>query len=156
MKSNSCVRYRIHAELAELRKTNDELLKKGFIRPSSSPFVAPITFAKKKNGQLRMCVNYRTLNSCTIKNEAGLPRGNEIFDQIKGANVFSKLDLWYYQIKINEDDIEKTAFRCRYGHYEFLVMPFGLTGAPSTFMKVMNEVLHPYLTHSYRLILMKY
>ena len=132
------------AELAELRKTIDELLKKGFIRPSSSPYGA---FAKKKDGTLRMCVNYRMLNSFTVKNEAGLPRSDEIFDQIKGAKVFSKLDLCsgYYQIRVNNDDVEKTAFRCRYGHYEFLVIPFGLPGAPSTFMRVMNEVLHPYI-----------
>lgn len=132
------------AELTQLRKTIDELLRKGFIRPSSSPFGAPITFAKKKNGELRMCVNYRVLNSSTVRNEA---RSDEIFDQIKGAKVFSKLDLCsgYYQVRINDADIEKTAFRCRYGHFEFQVMPFGLTGAPSTFMRIMNEVLHPYL-----------
>lgn len=92
------------AELAELRKTIDELLKKGFIRPSSSPYGA---FAKKKDGTLRMCVNYRMLNSFTVKNEAGLPRSDEIFDQIKGAKVFSKLDLCsgYYQIRVNNDDV---------------------------------------------------
>jgi len=135
------------AELRELKIQLQELLDKGFIRPSMSPWGAPILFVKKKDGSLRMCVDYRQLNKVTIKNKYPLPRIEELFDQLQGAKVFSKIDLrsGYYQLRIKADDVPKTAFRSRYGHYEFLVMPFGLTNAPATFMDMMNRVFKPHL-----------
>ncbi|XP_070679270.1 uncharacterized protein [Malus domestica] len=135
------------AELRELKIQLQELLDKGFIQPSSSPWGAPVLFVKKKDGTLRLCIDYRQLNRVTIKNRYPLPRIDDLFDQLKGACVFSKIDLrsGYYQLKIKEDDVPKTAFRTRYGHYEFLVMPFGLTNAPAAFMRLMNEVFQKYL-----------
>jgi hypothetical protein len=119
------------AELAELKKQLQELLDKGFIRPSTSPWGCPALFVKKKDESLRMCVNYRPLNAVTIKNKYPLPRIDVLFDQLVGAKVFSKIDLrsGYHQIKIRASDIPKTAFSTRYGLYEFLVMSFGLTNA---------------------------
>ena len=134
-------------ELKELQRIINDLQKKGFIQPSHSPYGAPVTFARKKDGSLRLCVNYRALNKITIKDESGLPRMDEMFDQLRNAKVFSKLDLssGYYQIRVKEQDISKTAFRCRYGHFEFRVLPMGLCNSPATFMEVMHEVLHLYL-----------
>ena len=134
-------------ELKELKSQLQELLDKGFIRPNVSPWGAPVLFVKKKDGTLRMCIDYRQINKVTVKNKYPLPRNEDLFDQLKGAGVFSKIDLrsWYYQLRVKEVDVPKTAFRTRYGHYEFLVMPFGLTNAPAVFMDLMNRVFRPYV-----------
>ncbi|KAL5865850.1 hypothetical protein ACOSQ3_003364 [Xanthoceras sorbifolium] len=122
------------AELKELKIQLQELLDKGFIRPSVSPWGAPVLFVKKKDGSLRLCIDYRQLNKLTIKNKYSLPRIDDLFDQLRGACL-----------RIKESDIPKTAFRTRYGHYEFVVMPFGLTNAPAAFMDLMNRIFRPYL-----------
>jgi hypothetical protein len=134
------------AELAELKKQLQELLDKGFIRPSTSTWGCLALFVKKKDESLRMCVDYRPLNAVTIKNKYPLPRIDVLFDQLVGAKVFSKIDLrsGYHQIKIRASDILKTAFSTR-GLYEFLVMSFGLTNAPAYFMYLMNSVFMPEL-----------
>jgi hypothetical protein len=134
-------------ELAELKKQLQELLDKGFIRPSTSPWGCPALFVKKKDERLRLCVDYRPLNAVTIKNKYLLPRIVVLFDQLVGAKVFSKIDhrFGYHQIKIRASDILKTAFSTRYGLYEYLVMPFGLTNAPTYFMYLMNSVFIPEL-----------
>jgi hypothetical protein len=129
-------------ELVELKKQLRELQRSGFIRPSSSPWGAPVLFVEKKDKSLRMCVDYRSLNEVTIKNKYPLPRIDHLFDQLKGAKYFSKVDFrsGYHQLKIRESDIPKTAFVTRYGQYEFTVMSFGLTNAPAYFMNLMNKV----------------
>ncbi|WMV50166.1 hypothetical protein MTR67_043551 [Solanum verrucosum] len=134
-------------ELRQLKSQLQELLEKGFIRPSVSPWGAPVLFVKKKDITLRLCIDYRQLNRITIRNKYPLLRINDLFDQLNGAKVFSKIDLrsGYQQLCVREIDIPKTAFRTRYGHYEFLVMPFRLTNAPSVFMDLMNRVFKPYL-----------
>jgi hypothetical protein len=135
------------AELEELQKQLAAYLEKGWIRPSTSAFGAPVVFAKKADGTLRFCVDYRALNNITIKNAYPLPRIDELLDHLEGAKFFTSLDLSqaYHQIPMHPSDVHKTAFRTRYGHYEFLVMPFGLTNAPATCQAVMNDVLRPYL-----------
>jgi len=134
-------------ELAELKIQLQELLDKGFIRPSASPWGCPALFVKKKDDSLRLCVDYRPLNAVTIKNKYPLPRIDVLFDQLAGAKIFSKIDLrsGYHQIKIRPCDIPKTAFSTRYGLYEYLVMSFGLTNAPAYFMYLMNSVFMPKL-----------
>ncbi|KAL2237397.1 UNVERIFIED_CONTAM: Transposon Ty3-I Gag-Pol polyprotein [Sesamum indicum] len=135
------------SELKELKKQLEELLDKRFIRPSISPWEALVLFVKKKDGSMRLCVDYRQLNRITIKNKYPLPRIDDLLDQLKGATVFSKIDLrsGYSQLRIEEDSIPKTAFRTRYGHYEFVVMPFGFTNAPAAFMPLMRKTLQPFL-----------
>ncbi|GKA08425.1 putative reverse transcriptase domain-containing protein [Tanacetum coccineum] len=130
------------SEMKELADQLQELSDKGFIRPSSSPWGAPVLFVKKKDGSLRMCIDYRELNKLTVKNRYPLPRIDDLFDQLQGSSVYSKIDLrsGYHQLRVREEDISKTAFRTRYGHYEFQVMPFGLTNAPAVFMDLMNRV----------------
>jgi hypothetical protein len=135
------------AELAELKKQLQELLDKGFIRPSTSPWGCPTLFVKKKDESLRLCVDYRPLNAVTIKNKYPLPCIDVLLDQLVGAKVFSKIDLrsGYHQIKIRASDIPKMAFSTRYGLYEYLVMSFGLTNVPAYFMYLMNSVFMPEL-----------
>jgi len=135
------------AELAELKKQIEDLLEKKFIRPSASPWGAPVLLVKKKDGSSRLCVDYRQLNKLTIKNKYPLPRIDDLLDQLRGAVVFSKIDLrsGYHQILVRPEDVQKTAFRSRYGHYEYVVMPFGVTNAPAIFMDYMNRIFRPYL-----------
>nr|ABA94359.1 retrotransposon protein, putative, Ty3-gypsy subclass [Oryza sativa Japonica Group] len=140
--------YRMAAnELAEVKRQVDDLLQKGYIRPSSSPWGAPVIFVEKKDHTQRMCVDYRALNDVTIKNKYPLPRIDDLFDQLKGATVFSKIDLrsGYHQLRIKEEDIPKTVFTTRYGLFECTVMSFGLTNAPAFFMNLMNKVFMEYL-----------
>ncbi|KAI3773867.1 hypothetical protein L1987_48406 [Smallanthus sonchifolius] len=131
----------------ELSTQLQDLLDKGFIRPSSSPWGAPVLFFKKKDGTFRMCIDYRELNKVTIKNRYPLPRIDDLFYQLQGSSFCSKIHLrsGYHQLRVLDEDISKTAFRTRYGHYEFMVMPFGLTNAPAVFMDLMNRVCKPYL-----------
>jgi hypothetical protein len=134
-------------ELVELKIQLKDLLDKGFIHPSSSPWGCPALFVSKKDKGLRLCVDYQPLNAVTIKNKYPLPCIDILFDQLAGAQVFSKIDLrfGYHQIKICDEDILKTAFSTRYGLYEYLVMSFGLTNAPAHFMYLMNSVFIPEL-----------
>jgi hypothetical protein len=134
-------------ELAEVKRQIEELESKGYVRPSSSPWGAPVLLVKKKDGSERMVIDYRALNEVTIKNKYPLPRIDDLFDQLEGARVFSKIDLrsGYHQLKIRSEDIPKTAFSTRYGLYEFTVMSFGLTNAPAFFMNLMNKVFMDYL-----------
>ncbi|GJZ53934.1 putative reverse transcriptase domain-containing protein [Tanacetum coccineum] len=134
------------SEMKELSEQLQELSDKDFIRPSSSPWGAPVLFVKKKDGSFRMCIDCRELNKLTVKNRYPLPRIDDLFDQLQGSNIYSKIDLrsGYHQLRVREQDIPKMTFRTRYGHYEFQVMPFGLTNAPTVFM-LMNRVCKPYL-----------
>ncbi|GJW91279.1 putative reverse transcriptase domain-containing protein [Tanacetum coccineum] len=135
------------SEMKELWDQLKELFDKGFIRPSFSPWGAPVLFVKKKDGSFRMCIDYRELNKLTVKNRYPLSRIDDLFDQLQGLIVYSKIDLrsGYHQLRVREEDIPKTAFRTRYGHYELQVMPFGLTNAPVVFIDLMNRVCKPYL-----------
>ena len=130
------------AQLEVMRRNIDELLKAGLIRPSVSPYGAPVLFVKKKDGSLRMCIDYRALNNITVKNAAPLPRIDDILDQLKGSKYFSIIDLRsaYHQIRLRTEDIPKSAFRTRYGHFEFRVLTFGFTNAPATFQTLMNDI----------------
>ncbi|KAL0545180.1 hypothetical protein IC582_020327 [Cucumis melo] len=134
-------------KLAELRKQLDELLNAGFIRPAKAPYGASVLFQKKKDGSLRLCIDYRALNKLTVRNKYPLPIITDLFNRLHGAKYFSKLDLrsGYYQVRIVEGDEPKTTCVTRYGAFEFLVMPFGPTNAPATFYTLMNQVFHEYL-----------
>ena len=141
---NSKAPYRMNIlELNELK----ELIDKKYIRPSVSPWGAPVIFVKKKDKTMRLCIDYRQLNKMTIKNIYPLPYIDDLFDQLRGATVFSNIDLrsGYHHVRIKDEDIFKTTFRTRYGHYEFVIMPFGLTNAPAIFMCLMNNIMHKYL-----------
>ncbi|GJW27718.1 putative reverse transcriptase domain-containing protein [Tanacetum coccineum] len=133
--------------MQDLSTQFQELVDKGFIRPSSSPWGAPVLFVNKKDRSFRMCIDYRELNKLTVKNQYPLSRINDLFDQLHGSSVYSKIDLrsGYHQLRVREEYILKIAFRTRYGHYKFQVMPFGLTNAPAVFMDLMNRVCKLYL-----------
>ncbi|GKE51278.1 reverse transcriptase domain-containing protein, partial [Tanacetum coccineum] len=135
------------SEMQELSNQLQELADRGFIRPSTSPWGALVLFVKKKDGSFRMCIDYRELNNLTVKNRYPLPRIDDLFDQLQGSSVYSKIDLrsGYHQLRVRDEDIPKTAFRTRYGHYEFQMMPFGLTNTLAVFMDLMNRVCKPYL-----------
>jgi len=133
--------------VSELKKQLEDLLDKKFVRASVSPWGAPVLLVKKKDGSMRLCIDYPQLNKVAIKNRYPLPRIDDLMDQLVGAHVFSKIDLrsGYHQIKVKDEDMQKTTFRTRYGHYEYKVMPFGVTNAPAVFMEYMNKNFHAYL-----------
>ncbi|MCO5577039.1 hypothetical protein L7F22_030861 [Adiantum nelumboides] len=134
-------------EAIELKEQLKQLIEQGFIRPNTSPWGAPVLFQKKEDGSLRLCIDYCGLNQVTAKNKYPIPRIDELLDRLHGSKIFTKIDLRsrYYQIRIKESDIPKTAFNTRYGHYEFTVMSFGLTNAPASFNRLMQDIFRPYL-----------
>src|SRR3954469_13071335 len=131
-------------ELVELKKQLNDMLQKGLIRPSASPWGSPVLFVDKRDDTIRMCVDYRKLNEVTIKNKYPLPKIEDLFDQLNGDRVFSKIDLrtGYHQLKVRQSDIPKTAFMTRYGLFGYTVMSFGVTNAQAYFMNLMKKDLH--------------
>jgi hypothetical protein len=134
-------------EMKELQLQLEELLKKGYIHPSVLPWGALVLFMKKKDGTLRLCINFRQLNKVTIKNKYPLPRIDDLLNQLKDVKIFSKIELRsrYHNVRIKDEEINKTTFRTRYGHYKFTVVSFGLSNAPTIFMCLMNGVFRDYL-----------
>ena len=129
-------------EAIELKEQLKQLLEQGFIRPSVSPWSAPVLFVKKKDGTLWMCIDYRGLNQCTIKNKYPIPWIDELLDPLHDSSIYTNIDLkfGYYQIQIKKEAIPKIGFNTRYGHYEFTIIPFGLTNAPTTFNCLMFDI----------------
>jgi hypothetical protein len=134
-------------ELKELQMQLEELLRKGYILPIVSPWGTLLLFVKNKDGMLRLCIDFRQLNNSIVKNKYHVPRIDDLFDQLRGAKIFSKIDLksGYQQVRIKEEDISKTTFRTKYGNYEFVVVTFGLTNAPIVFICLMNDIFINYL-----------
>ncbi|GBG60677.1 hypothetical protein CBR_g12413 [Chara braunii] len=134
-------------EATELKRQLEELLRLGFIKPSNSPWGAPVLFARKADETLCLCIDYRSLNRYTVKNNYPMPRADELFDCLADNRFFTKIDLHsgYHQIRVTAEDQPKTAFQSRFGHYEFTVMSFGLTNAPATFQRAMNDIFRDIL-----------